>query len=88
MSWTLKFNDKAVKELRRLGSKDQVRILSFLTSRAAERQNPRELAVQLVGQDSDKWRFWVGDCRVVVQFRDSEMLIMVISVGHRREVYR
>jgi mRNA interferase RelE/StbE len=88
MSWTLKFNDKAVKELRRLGSKDQARILSFLTSRAAVRQNPRELAVQLVGPDNDRWRFRVGDYRVVVQFRDREMLIMVISIGHRREIYR
>jgi mRNA interferase RelE/StbE len=88
MSWTLKFNDKAVKELGRLGSKDQARILSFLTQRAAPRQNPREIATQLVGTDSDKWRFRVGDYRVIVQFKDNEMLIMVISIGHRREVYR
>jgi mRNA interferase RelE/StbE len=88
MTWTLRFNDKAVKELRKLGSKDQARILSFLTERAAGRQNPRELAVQLVGPDNDKWRFRVGDYRVVVQFKDTEMLILVIAIGHRREVYR
>jgi mRNA interferase RelE/StbE len=88
MSWTLKFNEEAVKELRRLGSKDQARILSFLTERAVVRQNPRELAVQLVGPESAKWRFRVGDYRVVVQFKDTEMLIMVIAIGHRREVYR
>jgi mRNA interferase RelE/StbE len=88
MTWTLKFNDKAVKELRKAGAKDQARILSFLTQRAASRENPRELATQLVGAESDKWRFRVGDYRVIVQFRDQEMLIMVISVGHRREVYR
>ncbi len=88
MTWTLTFSDKAVKELRKVGAKDQTRILSFLTHRAAPRENPRELATQLVGTDSDKWRFRVGDYRVIVQFRDQEMLIMVIAIGHRREVYR
>lgn len=88
MTWTLRFNDKAVKELRKASAKDQARILSFLTQRAAPRQNPRELATQLVGTESDKWRFRVGDYRVIVQFRDQEMLIMVIAIGHRREVYR
>jgi mRNA interferase RelE/StbE len=88
MTWTLKFSDKAVKELRKAGAKNQARILSFLTERAALRENPRELATQLVGPDGDKWRFRVGDYRVIVQFRDQEMLIMVITVGHRSEVYR
>lgn len=74
MTWTLTFNNKAVKELRKAGAKDQTRILSFLTERAAAKQNPRELATQLVGPDSDKWRFRVGEYRVIVQFRDHEML--------------
>lgn len=75
MTWTLRLNDKALKELRKAGAKDQARILSFLTARAATRQNPREPATQLVGPDSGKWRFRVGDYRV-------------IAIGHRREAHR
>lgn len=80
MNWTLRFSDKAAKELRKLASKDQARILSFLTERAAKRQNPRELATQLVGPVTEYWRFRVGDHRIVVQFREQEMLIMVIAI--------
>jgi mRNA interferase RelE/StbE len=88
MSWTLRFNDKAAKDLQKFSSKDQARILSFLTDRAAERANPRELAKVLVGSNEQKWRFRVGDYRIVVQFEDDEMLILIIAIGHRREVYR
>jgi mRNA interferase RelE/StbE len=48
--------------------------------------NPRPPGATKLG-DVDAWRIRVGDWRVIYQIRDSELLVLVIRVGHRRDVY-
>jgi mRNA interferase RelE/StbE len=37
---------------------------------------------------SGKWRYRVGDYRVLCEIRDSELIVLAIEVGHRRDIYR
>jgi mRNA interferase RelE/StbE len=45
----------------------------------------KPLTGELLG---DYWRYRVGDYRIVVEFHDDRLEILVIKIGHRREVYR
>jgi mRNA interferase RelE/StbE len=86
--WTIEFTSNARKQLKRLALTDQRRITDFLLERAASHENPRALAKRLTVPDDELWRFRVGDFRIIARFIDQRLEITVISVGHRREVYR
>jgi mRNA interferase RelE/StbE len=88
MTWAIEFTPKARKDLARLPVQDQRRIADFLSLRASVHDNPRVLAKRLTAIRQELWRFRVGDFRVIVQFQDREMIILVVEVGNRREVYR
>lgn len=88
MAWTVEFTEGARRDLRTIGHVERRRVLQFLRERAALRDDPRELAQKLRDTELDVWRFRVGNYRILVQFEDHIMTILVIAVGHRREVYR
>jgi mRNA interferase RelE/StbE len=72
------------KELDRLPDEVVKRILARLTGLES---NPRPPDVKkLKGRNA--WRIRVGDYRVIYEIHDRELQILVITVGHRREVYR
>jgi mRNA interferase RelE/StbE len=86
--WTIEFTANARKQLKRLALTDQRRITDFLLERAASHENPRALAKRLTVPDDELWRFRVGDFRIVARSVDQKLEITVVTVGHRREVYR
>jgi mRNA interferase RelE/StbE len=89
MTWRVEFTPRAEKDIERLSTKDQRRILEFLTQRVSAHPNPRALAKRLTGtKEEEAWRFRVGDYRIITQFLDSRLVVLVVEVGNRREVYR
>ena len=88
MIWTVEFTRDSQRDLKRLALSDQRRIVDFLQERAASHESPRILAKRLTAQKEELWRFRVGDFRVIVRFIDSKMEILVVEVGHRRDIYR
>lgn len=85
MAWTLKFTAAADKQLSKLDPPVQRRILNFLNDIAQGK--PRDSGRSLRG-DEHAWRYRVGDYRIICDLVDREMVVYVIRVGHRREVYR
>jgi mRNA interferase RelE/StbE len=76
---------KAQREFRKLTPEIQRRLDPAIQ---ALRQNPRPPdCVKLSGKES-LWRIRVGDYRVVYQIQDERLLVLVIKLGHRREIYR
>jgi mRNA interferase RelE/StbE len=81
----VRYTAAAARQIRKLDRSAQTRIL-----RTVEilRDTPRPPASkQLVGGDGER-RIRTGDYRIVYEVRDEELLILVVRVGHRREVYR
>ncbi|WP_318036957.1 type II toxin-antitoxin system RelE family toxin [Mesorhizobium sp. AR02] len=56
--------------------------------RSTAHPNPRALAKRLIATKEEAWRFRVGDYRIITQFHDSRLVVLVVEVGNRREVYR
>jgi mRNA interferase RelE/StbE len=86
--WTIEFEPSALKELKALGSQPRARILRTLQHQIAVRDDPRTAGSPLVGEWTGYWRFRVGDYRVIAKVLDEVLLISVVRVAHRREVYR
>lgn len=68
MSWSVEFTLRAKKDIERLSTKDQRRILEFLSGRVSAHSDPKVLAKRLTATKEEAWRFRVGDYRIIVQF--------------------
>jgi mRNA interferase RelE/StbE len=88
VNWAYRFDERALKELRKLGHQAQRDILAYLDARVAGRADPRRVGKALKADLAGLWRYRVGDYRVLCQIKDNELLVLVIAVGHRKDVYR
>ncbi|MBB5022545.1 type II toxin-antitoxin system RelE family toxin [Desulfurispira natronophila] len=89
MSWKIDFDPAAVRELRKLDRPVAKRILDFLHNRLASIDDPRSIGEALKGDKlGGLWRYRVGDCRIIASIKDSELQLLVIRVGHRKDVYK
>jgi len=88
LAWTIEFVPAAAKELKKLGRVEAGRIIATLETRIASLDDPRTLGSALTGDLGGLWRWRIGDYRVVARIVDERITILVVRVGHRREVYR
>lgn len=88
MAWAIRFTPHADKDLRRLGSGDRARVLRFLSERIRLLDDPRSVGKALQGEFAGSWRYRVGDVRIIVRIEDGELVVLVLAVGNRRDVYR
>jgi len=89
LAWTIEVSDSAERQFERLDRSVQTRIRKFLRDRVATLQNPRSSGEALKGNrfgDLSKYR--VGDFRIIANIEDERLLILVLRIGHRREIYR
>ncbi|MGH3611816.1 MAG: type II toxin-antitoxin system RelE family toxin, partial [Pseudonocardia sp.] len=77
---------EAVRDLRKLDRQAAIRVQRFLRERVGVLDDPRLLGGPLVGVPY--WRYRVGDYRILVEFQDAVLLVLVVEIGHRSEVYR
>jgi mRNA interferase RelE/StbE len=85
--WRVEFNPDAARDLRKLGHVGQRLVLNYLRKRIATTEDPRRFGHALVGDLKGLWRYRVGDFRILVSIEDDRLLVLVVTVGHRREVY-
>lgn len=88
MTWTIEFERVAAKEFRKLDQHTQRRIRNFLQQRILATNNPRSAGKPLRGPYSELWRYRIGTFRVVAAIQDQQMIVLVVRVSHRREVYK
>ena len=88
MAWAIEVVPAAAKELRKLDRAVAARIIKTLETRIATLDDPRSIGSALVGEHAGYWRWRIGDYRVIARIEDERIVILVIRVAHRREVYR
>ncbi len=86
--WQVEFDRAAARDLRKLGADAERRVLRYLRERIAGPEDPRRLGHALTGDLQGLWRYRVGDYRIVAAIEDGRFTVLVVTVGHRREVYR
>lgn len=85
MIWEIEWDERARKELRSLDKRIQRRIFSYLRERTTE--NPRNFGKQLSGNMAGLWRYRIEDFRVICRLEDEKLTVVVVAVGHRKEIY-
>lgn len=88
MVWTIEFRPNARRELRKLDKPVQRRLLDFLEHRVLASGDPRRFGKALHGNKSELWSYRVGDYRIICLIEDRRLVVVVVSIGDRREVYR
>jgi mRNA interferase RelE/StbE len=86
-AWTVEFDDRARRELRKLDAKIQQTILRYMRQRIALAQDPRRFGKPLRRNLAGLWRYRVEDYRLICRIEDDRVVVLVLEVGHRRDVY-
>ena len=85
--WTIEFDSRAQRELEKLGAPVARRILRYLSDRLRKAENPAVLGKALTGPYAGLVRFRVSDWRIIARLERQRFVILVLRVGHRREIY-
>ena len=85
-SYRLLVRRSAAKEIEAIGQKrDRGRVMSAIGSLA---EDPRPAGAEKLAGRDDRYRIRVGNYRVLYSIEDAALVVWVVKVGHRREVYR
>lgn len=87
MAWRVEIQEQALADLRRLDPEVRRRILKYFRERLEGSENPRQLGKPLVGDRVGLWRYRIGDYRAICHLEDQVLTILIIAVGHRKNVY-
>jgi mRNA interferase RelE/StbE len=88
LAWNVELIETAKRELAKLDRKWQTAILDYLEDEIAPLDDPRTRGKPLVGDRKGLWRYRVGDHRILCELRDNELIVLVVTIGHRRQIYR
>ena len=86
--WRIEVARTAEKQISKLGRPAQKAIQRFLRERLLAAENPRQWGKPLHGEKQSLWRYRVGDYRLICDIQDEKVVVLVLEVGHRKDVYR
>jgi mRNA interferase RelE/StbE len=88
LAWLIEFEKAAEKDLEKLDKQIGRRIIKFLR-RLESLEDPRSIGEALVGSAlGNYWKYRVGDYRIIADIQDKKLVIQVVRIGNRREIYR
>ena len=87
LTWTVEFDESAAKELRRLDKQIQREILNYFRQRIATDEDPRRFGKPLARDLVGLWRYRVRDYRMICNIEDDKLIVLVVRVSHRKDVY-
>jgi mRNA interferase RelE/StbE len=89
MAYDVEFSAEAGRELGKLDPQHAKRILKFLHERVSKLDDPRSIGEALRGSRlGELWKYRVGHYRLICKIEDDRVVVLVLRVGHRREIYR
>ena len=87
MTWSVEWDERARRELRRLDPAVQRQILGYLRQRIVGPADPRRFGRPFSGGKQGLWRYRLSAYRLVCRIEEERLVVLVLAVGHRKEVY-
>lgn len=87
MKYSVEYSQRAVKELKKLDRYTQRMIFSWIDKNLNGCENPRLHGKALTANRKGQWRYRVGDYRLITDIQDDRIVILILSVGHRKAIY-
>jgi len=89
LAWQIEFDESAKKELAKLDRQVARRLIDFLKNRVLNLRDPRSVGQALRGSTlGEFWKYRVGDFRIIASIQDDRMIVLVLRVGNRNDIYR
>jgi len=88
LTWTVEWDDRARRELRRLDRQAQRDVLKYFSERIATDEDPRRFGKPLQHELQGLWRYRIGNYRTICHIENDHLVVLVLAVGHRRQVYQ
>lgn len=82
------YSDRASKQLQKMDKNVRKKILDWIKKNLEGCSDPRQRGKELVANFSGYWRYRVEDYRIVCEIHDQQLVILAVSILHRRDVYR
>lgn len=76
-----------MREFKKLDKYTQKLIRAWINKNIVETTDPRRHGKALIGDHAGQWRYRIGDYRLICEIKDEQLIILAISIGHRREIY-
>jgi mRNA interferase RelE/StbE len=88
MKYTITFEKKADKQLEKIDKTQQRIIVNWIIKNLEDTDDPRRFGKVLKGNLRNYWRYRVGDYRIIAEINDKDIKIIIIEIGHRKEIYK
>lgn len=88
MNWKISFDKKAEKKLEKLDKTVRKQIIKYFNKILDSGANPKSFGKPLLENLAGFWRYRIGNYRVICEIRDNELLILVLEIDHRSEIYK
>lgn len=87
MKYAVEYTERAVKSLRKLDSSVRSFLKAWIDKNLIDCEDPRIHGKGLTSNRSEQWRYRIGDYRILADIQDEKLIILVIEIGHRRNVH-
>lgn len=87
MTYQVEYTPHAIKALEKMDKFTRRMLIEWIDKNLVGCSNPRAHGKPLSADRAGQWRYRVGDYRIVSKIEDGKLLILIITIGHRREVY-
>lgn len=87
MIYRVDYLDPAIKALKKMDNFTRRMILEWIEKNLVGTENPRQHGKALSNNRKGQWRYRVGDYRIIAKIEDERLVILIITIGHRRFVY-
>ena len=87
MSYRVEYLPQVVRTLEKMNKYTKRILVEWIEKNLVGCENPRVRGKPLSANRAGQWRYRVGDYRIIVKIEDDKLVILVIAIGHRKEVY-
>lgn len=87
MSFHLRFSQDAQRQLKKMDRHQAQLLVNWLYANVDGLVDPRSKGKALSANLRGLWRYRIGNFRVICQIQDDQLLVLVLTVGHRRDIY-
>lgn len=85
--YAVHFSDVALKKLKKMDRYQASLLIGWIEKNLQDTADPRTQGKALVANHKGKWRYRVGDYRILALIEDEKIIITIIDVGHRKDIY-
>ncbi len=86
--YELVYSRQYLNSVKKLDKQVRIRITRWIEAHLLHTTDPYFSGKRLTGKLGSYWRYRIGDYRLIVEIRDTELIIVAVDVGHRREIYK